>query len=138
MFLVCKVLDLFFARTILFRTAEVKGFNFLVLCRLLVFLPFISLNIYGLGSNRVSNFNLWHLQSIYHACTQAVVPHVLQTSLRCKVKHFYPLKINQNLCGAWERVFEVPSPGQTCTAFVLPLSEAMDLHFLLIHKEQNT
>lgn len=48
MFFVWKVLDLFFARKMLFRAAEVKGFYFLVLCQLLIFLCFISLNIHGL------------------------------------------------------------------------------------------
>lgn len=106
MFLACKVLGLFFARKMLFKASELKGFNFLALCWLLIFLPFISLNIHGLWSNHMSQFNLGHLQSIYHVYSQAAALHVLlQRSLRCKVKDLYHLKINQSLCGAWGKGF---------------------------------
>lgn len=94
MFLLCKVLDLFFARKMLFKAAGIKGFNFLALCCLLILLPFISLNIRGLWSSRMNQLKLWHLQNVYHVRIEAAVLHVL----RCKAKDLYHLTIYQSPC----------------------------------------
>lgn len=138
MLLVCKVLDLFFARKMLFKAAEVKGLNFLALwCWLLSSVPFISLNTCGLWSNHMSQFNLWHLQSVYCVCSQAAVLHVLlQRSPRCKVKDLYIWRLIEAFVVLGEKFLRC-TPQDRSSPLLFYSCQRVTI-FFWYNKEQNT
>lgn len=139
MFLVCKVLDLYFARKMLFKAAEVKGFNFPAVRWLLIFLPFISLNIHSLWSNCMSQFNLWHLQSIYHVCNQAAVLHVLlKEVLGVRWRNFIIWKLIKACVVLGEKFLTCTPQDRSSTLLFCCCQRPWITIFFWYNQEQNT